>query len=117
MTVSVHCHLNNLATSVEGIILIALNEVGKLAHCGWRHSLGWDPGLSSVQSLLLSAYHSNRKETRLEVWQRKREQERVGDMVGGAVTGPRSSTRQRRIMTTQQSAYGLLRMDMVTIPP
>lgn len=30
----------------RGIILIALNEVVKLAHCGWHHSLGWDPGLN-----------------------------------------------------------------------
>ena len=36
---------NQLHSMEEGIIWITFIEVGRPAHDGWHHSLGWDPEL------------------------------------------------------------------------
>lgn len=36
---------NEIHSREKGIIRITFTDVGRPAHCGWHHSLCWDPGL------------------------------------------------------------------------
>lgn len=49
--------LRNRQGSWWWIILIKLIEVGKLIHCGWHHSLSWDPNMQKAESELSTNIH------------------------------------------------------------
>ena len=38
--------------------MIILTKVGRLTHCGWRHSLGWNPELHSKRKAMWVLRHS-----------------------------------------------------------